>query len=726
MVRSVSRTLGTESLSIRPRARILRTLGDELISNETVAIVELVKNAYDADATRVMVRFNGPLEAGQGSIEVLDNGHGMSFDTIRSAWMEPANPAKRRLRRSEKRGRRLLGEKGIGRFAASRLARFLEVVSRRAGTNREVRAVFDWEQFDDEDKFLDEIEVLWDETPPSDISPRGEMCSLWEKKDRPDSSELTHGTILRMQNLTVDWDEPKLRDLRSTLSRLVSPFLAEERVDDEFQILLQLPSDFGDLSGAIEPPEAFKNPPYVLKGSVDGDGSYNFDLTVKGKEEHLSGQFVLRDEGPPPRCGPFDIELRVWDRDQALGELARQYGAKISDVRRDLDQAAGINVYRDGFRVLPYGEPRNDWLRLNYRRVQNPTLRLSSNQVVGYVLISLERNPDLRDQSNREGLIEGPALDDLRRLIEMAMTQLETRRYAVRERQQRPEGQTGGLFADLDFKAVRDAIKQRYPDDKELLSLVGETGDNLEKRVEKVQEVLARYRRLATLGQLVDTVLHEGRAPLSKIDSEAFMALREIERTSERSDDGLLSSLKKRLEVVRKQSNALETVFRKIAPFGGRKRGRPSQVSLERIISDAFSVLDSEITRLGVQIEVPKSDTLVTVEPTEIEQVFINLLDNSLYWLRQTPKESRRVAVRVSRTGPEEVKVFFSDSGPGVQYEFGERIFDPYFSTKPDGVGLGLAIAGEIAQENYGGKLELVEDDSLPGATFRVTLRRRA
>ena len=183
MVESVSQTSGTESLSIRPRARILRTIGDELISNETVAITELVKNAYDADATRVMVRFNGPLKAGQGSIEVLDNGYGMSLDIIRGAWMEPANPAKKRRLRSEERGRRLLGEKGIGRFATSRLARFLEVVSRRVGLDREVRAVFDWSQFDDEEKYLDEVEILWDETLPADISPEGEIGNLWGREE---------------------------------------------------------------------------------------------------------------------------------------------------------------------------------------------------------------------------------------------------------------------------------------------------------------------------------------------------------------------------------------------------------------------------------------------------------------------------------------------------------------------------------------------------------------
>ncbi|MEN1543691.1 ATP-binding protein, partial [Pseudomonas aeruginosa] len=119
----------------------------------------LVKNAYDADASEVLVKFVGPLKQGEGSIHVIDNGKGMDRSTVERAWMEPATPSKVKNKVSES-GRRVLGEKGIGRFAASRLADELELVSRRRGGAEEVRAVFDWTQFDDEEKYLDEVRVL--------------------------------------------------------------------------------------------------------------------------------------------------------------------------------------------------------------------------------------------------------------------------------------------------------------------------------------------------------------------------------------------------------------------------------------------------------------------------------------------------------------------------------------------------------------------------------------
>lgn len=726
MGESNSRLSGTEVL--RPRARILRTFGDELISSETVALIELVKNAYDADATRVVVRFHEPLQVAQGKIEVIDDGHGMSLKTIRTAWMEPATLVRKYPPRSEQRGRRVLGEKGIGRFAASRLARCLEVLTRRAKMDREVRVFFDWSQFDDEQKYLDQIEVQWEEREPEEICPGGTVEALWEESEKPEAGELMHGTILRMEGLRTTWAEEQFETLRTGLSRLISPFFGQGSTtrDDKFQIGLQLPVPFDHLSGWVGPPEALKSPHYALKGGVDNTGHYDLAIKLQGQdgEKPIRGQFVFPDNHTP-QCGPFHIELRVWDRDQAsMRELAQKYGSTLTDVRRDLDSGAGINVYRDRFRVLSYGEPGNDWLRLDSRRVQNPTLRLSNNQVVGYVLISADDNLLLRDQSNREGLIEGPAVDDLRELVKMVLSELETRRYAVRPRREKPTAQPGGLFTDFDIAAVRDLIRQRHPDDTELLALVGEKEKDLERRVEEVQEVLARYRRLATLGQLIDTVLHDGRAPLSKIGNEAHLGLRAIKRARE-DGNRLVQRLRQRFGTIETQSDVLATVFRKIEPFGGRKRGRPIDVRLEQVIADAFFVLDSEIAEVGTKVTLPTTETRVTVDQAEIQEVIINLLQNSLYWLRKVPKASREIAVQVHRKGPDEVEILFSDSGSGVEPEFQGRIFEPYFSTKPDGVGLGLTIAGEIVSEYYAGELQLLDGGPLPGATFRIMLRRR-
>jgi signal transduction histidine kinase len=791
---------------LRPRARILRTLGDELISSEAVAVVELVKNSYDADATRVLVRFNDPLDirilfsvsleaittavnselinaldAGQipdqlrqrfeskqislprsaravtqeaskkwqisiggkdysvikenqalnvyeiGSIEVMDDGHGMSLETIRSAWMEPATLVKRDQPQSEEKKRRVLGEKGIGRFATSRLADSLDVITRRAGMPCETQVVFNWAAFDNANQYLDEIKVSWKEVSPVEICSDGTVEALWAMDQvDPEPENLTHGTILRMKSLRLSWEKEQFEYLRNSLSRLVSPFFYEDMQSqrDRFQIFLQLPDSFEDLSGLVEPPGAIKNPHYTLKGDVEKTGHYALEVALRGQKtpESVRGKVFLKNNRRP-QCGPFHIELRVWDRDQtSMAQLARAYNSTLKSVRADLNDAAGISIYRDGFRIFPYGEPLNDWLRLDLRRVNNPTLHLSNNQIVGYVLISSDENPELRDQSNREGIVEGLALNDLRELVKYVLSELETRRYALRPRKEKTPA--GGVFVDFNLQALARLIREKYPDDTELIALVGEKEQDLEQRVERVQEVVARYRRLATLGQLIDTVLHDGRSPLTKIRNVTQDGLRAI-KYARTSYDTLIQKLNRHYETIDIQSDALATVFNRIEPFGGRKRGRPKQVRLEKVIVNAFAVLSTKIDKINPKITLPETETWVTVDQAEIQQVVINLLDNSLYWLERIPQDQREIVVQIQRKSQEEVEILFSDNGPGVDPRFREYIFEPYFSTKPDGVGLGLTIAGEIVSDYYAGNLELLESEHLAGATFRVTLHRR-
>jgi hypothetical protein len=712
--------------SLRPRARLMRTLGDELISSETVAIIELVKNAYDADATRVLVRFQEPLEKGEGTIEVIDDGHGMALETIRGAFLEPATLHRSRDDRSEELRRVVTGEKGIGRFAVSRLAEELELVSRRPGAPVETRVLFDWRLFDNPDAYLDQVEVAWETAEPRDIAPHGVVEALWPA-GAPSGERLERGTVLRMQGLRARWERGQLTELRTGLSRLVSPFLFEQQREsaDAFSIFLETPPALPDLSGQVTPPEALRNPHYRLIGSVDDDGSYSITMRMRGSDKPVDHAGKLDFGDRRPASGPFNIELRVWDRDApSMVELGEQLGTAATQVREDLDRVAGINVYRDGFRVLPYGEPGNDWLNLDSRRVNNPTLRLSNNQILGFVLVSKDANPDLRDQTNREGLLRNQAYEDLHMAVRQIIGRLEEARYAARPRREprRPTSRRG-LFSGFDLASLRNYAAERYPDDSKLGSLLGETQAAITKDVERAQEVVIRYRRLATLGELIDKVLHDGRAPLAKIGDEAVLGRRSLERREQDCEE-MLAEMAKRLATVGTQHDVLATVFRRIEPFGGRRRGRPTELALEDVIADGFGVLESDLVSAGIDVRLPTSRTIVTVDAAELQEVIVNLLANSLHWLKTVPRNRRAVQVDVDRDS-DAVHILFSDAGPGVREDVRDFIFDPYFSTKEYGVGLGLSIAGEIVDEYYGGELRLMDHGPLPGASFGITLKRR-
>ena len=713
-----------------------------------VAIIEQVKNAYDADASRVMIRFVPPLEPGRGRIEVLDNGHGMSLATVRTVWMEPATISKRTQDRSEKFKRRYLGEKGIGRFASARLAEELEVISKRKDSKHEVFALFDWTQFDDENKYLDEVVILWDERDPVDITSGGLIETLWQNEEpglKP--LELNHGTILRMSRLRQKWESQHFEELTRGLARLVSRPKgdASKTRGDEFEIELNLPEEFNRFSVKIEPPAILSYPHYVVSGRVNADGSYDFVYKLKstGAEERQQGRFVrianrrgqyelrtvplqdadLPDDTRGVECGPLDIELRIWDRDE-LGNVVQKTHSSLRDIRRDLDTVAGINLYRDGFRVLPYGEPQDDWLRLDIRRVQNPTFRLSNNQIYGVIHISADTNPSLKDQSNREGLDETQGLTDLREIILDLLGKLEPLRYNARPRTETKGKAVGGLFSGFNFKPLGDYISRTLPQDQNAKELIEKTEQEFGGQLKEIQTVLARYQRLATLGQLIDHVLHEGRQPIATINNEADLGLAEIRRGKE-PKAGWLPHLLNRFTVIRKQGDVLATAFRRMEPFGGRRRGRPAQFYVEDVFREAFAVLGEQISRLNVQTVLPTTQTLVRVDPAEIQEVIINLLQNSLYWLEQVVESKRKIAVKIERRVPEELEIYFSDSGPGVPLGNRESIFDPYFSTRSEGVGLGLSIVGQIVSDYYGGSLELMDHGPLSGANFKITLRKR-
>lgn len=695
---------------LRPRARLIRTIGEELISNDIVAIIELVKNSYDADASIITIEFKGRVIEiiegkrkkrvliSQGSlISIFDDGNGMSLETIKSAWMEPATLMKKIDKKSPEKKRKYTGEKGIGRFASAKLAKHLTIITKPENDN-EVVVDFSWADFAD-DKYLDEVHSTWCVRSPVEIKNKG--------------------TLLNLSDLNVDWDEDKFKELRVSLSRLINPV---SPVTD-FLIELVLPKELIDYSGIISAPESLNKPDYYIKGSIDERGNPELIFFSKsvGKEEVLKvepSEFQLRDPVRKPVIGPFAFEFRVWNRDaDSLKKLATHTNSSLKNVKGDLDDLAGISIYRDNFRVLPYGNKNDDWLRLDIRRVNNPTLRLSNNQIVGYISVSLDKNPDLKDQSNREGLVESQALVDLKEFIKNVLNQLEQKRYSERPREADEQKQREGVFQRFSLSPVVELVESRLPNDIEAKKIVANTEASIKEGVKRIQEELARYRRLSTLGLLIDVILHDGNNFLARIDSETYLLLKDINKN--KID---IESIKQRIKNISEEKKILGRLFKRLEPFGGRKRGRPQEIILEEAISNVFGLYENEINKLNIEVILPGTKNEVWIDEGELQLIFVNLIQNAMYWL-ETVQGVRKIQVQVESEG-DNLIVLFSDNGPGVKEEIQTLIFDPYFSTKSDGVGLGLTIVGELVTE-YDGDLTLINNGPLDGACFKITFRRR-
>lgn len=731
------------AIALRPKARILKTLGEELISSETVALIELVKNAYDADAENVLISFAGDLQKGGGYIEVLDDGHGMDMGTIQDSWMIIATSTKKNNKWSKSGKRRVLGEKGIGRFAAARIANELELFTRtKEQTETESYAIFDWTQFDNDERFLNEILFLADEQVANEIGPDWRLKDFSEKRYRAPYQ----GTALRMNKLKHTWEKHDLDNLQRGLSRLLSPFYTT----NDFNIFLSLPEAFSEFNSRITPPEIINYPHYVVKGSVQADGGYFFSVRIE--EESQTHEFVgyfykLFSEGEwelypvetkpqfkaesqkekAVESGPFEFELRIWDRDE-LENVNQKVGGGIRSIRKDLDAIAGINIYRDGFRVLPYGEPDNDWLRLDIRRVQAPTKRLSNNQITGYITITADKNPQLHDRSNREGLDNNAAYGDLQNIMKFVLNETENLRYASKRK--KPEQKYGeqqrGLFDPPDFNKITDAVNRGDTDTKATLELINKAETDWKNQIKKLQGVLSQYHALATLGGIVDKILHDGRQPLAKIQTEAGLGHEMAEDLLKLSPDfPQINDFEKRYGKIAAQSSILRDVFRRAEPFGGRKRGKPKKYYIEELVREIFLIYEKELKDSSVEIELPETQTLVSIDTTELSEIFTNLITNSLYWLKSVPEERRSIRVMIERKSDGSLEIIFSDTGPGIDAKYKDQIFEPYFSRKPDGHGLGLCLVGEIVHDYYNGTVELLDTGKSGGAVFRIILKKR-
>lgn len=689
---------------LRPRARLIKTIGEELISNDIVAIIELVKNSYDANASVIEISFHGRvIEVTEGkktkkvlirqgsSIIISDDGIGMNLDIVKSAWMEPATINKKNTKRSAGDKRRYTGEKGIGRFASAKLATSLKMITRPNDDN-EIVVDFNWSDFSDDKKYLDEVKCSWEVRTPKEIK--------------------TSGTTLKLVELNSDWDEEKFRELRIALSRLINPVSPITG----FLMDIQLPKELNDFSGWVTAPESLNKPDYYIKGSIDNEGKPDVKYFSKktGKEEVLTikeSDFALREPVRKPVIGAFTFEFRAWNRDVAETKSA------LKNIKRDLDELGGISIYRDDFRVLPYGEKKNDWLRLDLRRVNNPTMRLSNNQIVGYVSVGLDENPDLKDQSNREGIVESQAFTDLKEMIKNILNQVEQKRYEERPRES-DEGQSQqGLFDSFSIASVAELVQTKLANDKEALAIIAKTETAIQQGVKKIQDVLARYRRLSTLGLLIDVILHDGNNFLATIDSEVHLLSKEVAKK-----DSYPNAVKEHIKNINEGRKVLAQLFKRIEPFGGRKRGQPKDIIIEDAIANVFALYKNELEKFHITYTLPTSKNEVRIDDGELQMIFVNLLQNSLYWL-ETVSSERKIEVLVERTD-NELSVIFSDNGPGIKEEHQQIIFDPYFSTRPDGIGLGLTIVGELVTE-YDGDFTLIDNGPLDGASFKITFRRR-
>lgn len=700
----------------RPRARLLQQLGDQLIGTPRLAVFELVKNAYDADASKVEIEIKG-IGSSNPSIRITDDGSGMSLDIVRDIWLVIAHDHKeKQLARKQRtpKGRLPLGSKGLGRLSVHKLGNKIRMIT-RSHDEPEVVVEIDWNRMI-EQEFLADAEV--------DIEIRTPEVFTGDRT----------GTEIQISELRDKrWTRGEIRRLYRQITSISSPFGQVGR--DDFQAILQVPDYPQWIERLPDPAELLKRAPW--KYSFDFDGhrfrySYDFkgipgiqrksrevredhtsllipppendddDPLFSGKSQVGSMRKVIADLSMLDGIGPVSGEFYVFD---LTPRIAKQMG-ETKLIKDFLDENGGIRVYRDGIRVYDYGERSNDWLGLDLKRVNNPTRGLSRNIVVGHVSISQDRSSALVEKSNREGFIENDAYERFRRIVLGAIDPLQ------RER-------------EIDRKAIRELLGEVQ--DPETRSIM--------EPVSKIRTIASRNNLSGAIDPLLDRIENEYVEMKNRLLTTGISgtSLAVVFHEIEQGVRSLYKNIENRPEMEGVASQ-VEEMMRLLDGFSDllRKKDR-KRVDLRKLVRRARDLNKIRFRHHNVRLECPAADD----EAPEVTVscsfgltlgAITNIIDNAIYWMRaKWPNEDeagRRLYIGIDENIGDGPAIIIADTGPGFN-DAPSEIVRPFYTRRPDGMGMGLYYANMVMELNDGALLfpdasEVDVPDSFDGAVVAL------
>lgn len=674
-----------ELLYFKPRARILLQLGEQLIKNESIALLEIVKNSYDADAQNVKVTFQNIDDQEKGKIIIEDDGTGMDADIIGNVWMEPGSDYKAKLFkgkiRSPKFNRLPLGEKGIGRFGVHKLGSEIKLISKQHNNN-EVYFHIDWTKFE-KAEYLGDVGI-----------------ELFERKAEVFKHNQT-GTKIIIKKLKTIWTRGMLRDVYRAINSLNSPFESLDSFKVSFktdkQEWLKGLLSFDEIKDyALFEAEAH------IKANVISKLEYAFSpwktMTKLNSRKIIKENIkLIRYDKGIRKWVPFDyynsrvgnikLKLLIFDR----GSKILSYGVQDKKGLTDyLDINGGIRVYRDGIRVYDYGEPENDWLELDIRRVNIPTVRISNNIVIGAVYLQREQSEHLIEKTNREGFIENQSYEYFKDAVLFAISKIETERSIDKEKLRTfygPSSKSEPVLTNI--AEMREKVEKNIKDEK-LKKDLNIYLKRIEDDYKYINEILLRS---AGVGLSLSIVIHE----IEKIIKELNRVIKKEKPSS-------------RIVLLAKHLAQLVEGYASIV-----KHRTKGFEDLKKIIRNSLFNIEFRLEAHNIKIEDGFSSYHKNVKfkcsRNLIIGSIVNIIDNSIWWLEYGDVKNKKIYIGLSDEINGFTSIVIADNGSGFSLPT-EQIIKPFISDKPDGMGLGLHIASEIMKANSG-ELIFPENDDI-------------
>lgn len=780
-------------------ARTILQLGAELISSDAVALYELIKNAVDAKSTDgVEVKFeiviresdftaallainkNSKVETVRSTllekilpdaphdlessfrshlkkakdigelvalakeayatcnrIVVSDHGHGMSKSDLEAIYLTIGTTSRARSVRAALGAgdttSPYLGEKGVGRLSTMRLGRRLLVETAvKQDTHVNVLSI-DWQAFEDAD-----------DAPADSIVIRPTQGA---KKKKGDSF-----TRITISNIRAPWSRSKLESIYSEqIARMVDPFSWKSGM--RFPIRVSFNGTPVETVRAVAKEllkqahshcvgqfEVSPQPALTVTFTstlYDGPAStHTFDLL------DLMSMSGLAAEGYPSNLlrslGPFDFEF-YWFNRQRLRALE---GVGDRERVRSLVRAwTGICLYRDGYRVLPYGDQGDDWLELDREALSSSGYKLNTKQLIGRVRIGRVSNPMLQDQTNRQGLIDNTEKHALIEVLNDIVSEW-WRNYLNEASRVQKRGQAvlydatkeGGSVNDYE-KRASDAIKSIRKDFSGDASLLQEVKDAFIEikeahsravaHIETIEEQKERLTQLAGVGLMIEVIAHE----LTRATEATEATLKGLKpKNFDAPTQAAFKVLGEQIRVIHKRLQTLE-------PLSVSARQRRSTKNIYDICAYVIQAHETQFQRHGIEFEFLKgTDKQATgfIIEGHVVQILENLIDNSVYWLKlqksEHPSFNPKISIEIL-SAP--IRIRYEDNGPGIPVVRAEAVFETFYSTKGGTrsrrQGLGLYIARQNA-ELLGGSLVLTDEHKIHQGrlnTFELELKEQ-
>ncbi|MEA9557612.1 sensor histidine kinase [Xanthomonas nasturtii] len=675
-------------------------------------------------------------------ISIEDWGCGMSASDLENHYLTIGTPHRALERNSAPKQEIILGEKGIGRLSAMRLGDTLGVYTGTKNDTHWQALEIDWSKLSDLDMNLDQFPVR-----PT----KGDSKSIGDK-----------GTLIEIRDLKSEWTSDRFNQLAaSELAKLQDPFDLDATALDlrlsfngnpiQFSSIIRTEffddcHGYFDVSMSYEPRQSDGQLEPVLHGVVrfkipddgvraqageteeriihaSGDGLYSL-LASNHHPAAADGQLsaIPRFDGIDT-LGPFEARGYWYNRQRS--KLEKKAGGQSYDPlgRWLLQWAGGLLMYRDGYRVYPYAEPDDDWLELDQKALRQRAFKLNRGQFVGYVRIGSRTNPHLRDQTNRQGLCDSP---EKRALIQALQWVIWNELGSlVRKHEIKSTARALGTMQQVDrqFKdksrAVRGVLKElgrRAPSERETVAELRAYVEDVEASWSKAKATIRKqegqagmYLHLAGVGMLLEFVVHE----LARVTQSSLSDLQSQQQ----------ATLPPSLRSLTRQLQTLDKRLRILDPVATPGRQRKEDTDVAEVIHTLVDAHEQQFDRHAISVDTSRLPAVFisTAVAGQMYQIFENLISNSVYWLthhRSVLAKHNAISTFSASITVEgdysDRTIVFKDNGGGISAEDGPKVFDPFFSKKPTGRGIGLYIVKTLCAENG------IEVELLPATKGRI------